>query len=705
MNTMHRVGLLALLIALMSGLYLVGCNSGAGSTENPAKPMVSSRSELQPFASAQAMEEYLKQALVNGGATAVSAKSGAMVTTDMSFATAENAANFTTTNLQEAGVDEADHFKSDGRHFYILGRAAGEQVDSLRIRRLTSVTAEQAAANAGSTLIAQLALPAEFSHSRAYLANSKPGNNATNNDAINRPDILLALAESGRGYYSPLVGVTNAMARDWFMPWHWANGKTELQWVNITEPTSPSLSHRVSIDGYYVASRRIGETLYLVTRYTPAITGFNPYPANTIQQQENQQRITDASLRDLLPKWSLDGVEQGSLVEANTCYQPSGVNAEATADLVVVSAINLANPAAPPRSQCLTGASEAIYVSNESLYLATARQGYTVNVGTQVARYPNEAATDIHKFSLAVDGPRYRGSGSVAGHLGWEQGKKSFRMGEYQGVLRIATSLGQDWDGSATTRLTLLHETEGKLSVLSELPNAQHPAAIGKPGERLYAARFVGNRAYMVTFRVTDPLYVFDLSQPSNPRLIGELAIPGYSDYLHPLGENWLIGVGKDALPDTSAAFGDGRGAWYQGVKVALFDVRNPAQPKEVNSMLIGKRGSDSAVLHDHHAFTLLVSGNETGVLARLALPIARHSLLPSGGVNADNPNTWYEWSDTGLHLFSVLESGLVQQGEIIAESRATHPYPVANANEDRAFMNGSEIHYLHGQEMWAKAW
>jgi hypothetical protein len=596
----------------------------------------------------------------------------------MALAPEASTSTFTKTNLQESGVDEADRFKSDGHHFFILGRASNEATDFLQIRRLTGITPSQSAAGNGSTFLTKLALPSGSTYTQAYLANERPGT---------LPDVLLAIGESGQNYYTPAVGVGTPalLARDWFVPWQWQNGKIELQWIDVSNPAIPHLGRRIGIDGYHVASRRIGETLYLVSRYTPRIPEVVPY-----------------TLNNLLPKWSIDGVEQGPMVGANTCYQPSGSSVETTADLIVVSAINLANPQAAPQSQCLTGASEAVYVSTEALYIATARQIYTLNQ-TTIARYPAEATTDIHKFSLTDAAPRYRGSGSVIGHLGWEQNKKPFRMGEYQGVLRVVTSLGQDWDSTASTRLTLLREAEGKLSTLSTLPNSQRLAALGKPGERLYAARFMGNRAYLVTFRVTDPLYVLDLSVPADPKLAGELTIPGYSDYLHPLGERWLIGVGKDAVADTTA--GDGRGAWYQGVKVALFDVADPTHPKEVNSIVIGKRGSHSAVTFEHHAFTLLPTGNETGELARLALPIARHAGQASSGTDSSDPRTWYDWSDTGLHLFNVTDQGLTPHGVIVAESSVTTSYPVIDTYDDRAFLNNQEAHYLHGQNMWATAW
>lgn len=682
--------LLALILVGAAWLAACGGGSGGSSGGGPVTPPVTT-SGLQPFANDKALEDYLKGALVVG-----TGRLGAVPDVDFTAgAPAPAAPAFTTTNLQEAGVDEADRFKSDGRHFFILGRVPGASADSLTIRRLSPVIAGQP--KSGSSEIARLVLPADAVYPRAYLASAR-----TNG----QPDILLAIGEMG-GYSFPMLGAPVAIARDWFVPWDWRAGQTEALWLDIADPAAPRLGRRITLDGFHVASRRIGEIVYLVTRYTPNLPGVTPYPSTEAQISGNQRAIQSATLDDLLPKWSLDGVVQGPLVAAANCFRDTATEASASADLIVVSAIDLANPQAAPRAQCLTGGSESVYVSPEALYVATSDQTYSIlpAVGTaDLASYPETISTRIHKFALEATGPAYRGSGSVTGHLGWEQGKKPFRMGEHQEVLRVVTSVGETWDGSATTRLSLLREADGKLEIVSELPNSRRPAAIGKPGESLYAARFIGTRGYLITFRVTDPLYVLDLSDPADPKIAGELAIPGYSDYLHPIGERWLIGVGKDAIPDNAGTFGDTRGAWYQGVKVALFDVGDPSQPREVNSLTIGKRGSQSAALTDHHAFTLLATGNATGELARLALPIERHDILPAGA-DADDPRTWHDWRDTGLHLFSVNDTGLAERGTLIAEARGSDDQARVSGNDDRAFLIGQEAHYLHGQEMWASLW
>ncbi len=117
-------------------------------------------------------------------------------------------------------------------------------------------------------------------------------------------------------------------------------------------------------------------------------------------------------------------------------------------------------------------------------------------------------------------------------------------------------------------------------------------------GENFKSVRFMGTRCYLVTFMNTDPLFVIDLSQPTQPKLLGELVIPGYSDYLHPFDDTHLIGVGKDAVVDNSSNF-----AWYQGLKLSLFDVSDVAKPKEIAKISIGDRGTNSEVLYNPKAF------------------------------------------------------------------------------------------------------
>jgi hypothetical protein len=659
---------------------------------------------LTPFATSAELERFLKDALERSVSATSDYRYDVAIATSSTSTTGGSGtpSNFSGTNLQEAGVDEADRFKSDGRYLYVLGSDANSAGSGLSILALADT------APAKASYIARLTLDSQKVFSQSYLATGRPDG---------QPDLLLALSGSGSDTY-PVPGmptITLASERSWFSPWDWRKGQVELQWVDIANRAQPEATTRLALDGFLVASRRIGETIFLVTRFYPSIPNVISDPDPTKQAAAELLALQQASLAELLPKWYLNGAEQGNLISASTCYQAPGDAARQTPDLIVVAAIDIGNPNAAPRAQCLSGSSETVYVSTEALYVATTRYNYSVTASTSalggststlIASYPAESATDLHKFSLSAAGPQYRGSGSVAGHLGWEQDKKSFRMGEHQGALRIATSVGETWDASATHRLSVLREQDGVLALVGQLPNELRPAPLGKPGEKIYAARFVGNRGYLVTFRVTDPLYVIDLADPADPRIAGELQIPGYSDYLHPIGEEWLLGVGKDALADTVSSWGDGRGAWYQGVKIALFNVADASQPKEVSSVVIGRRGTQSAALADHHAFSFLPMVDNGDALGRFALPIERHATPPAYNYyEAGDPRTYYDWSDTGLYLFSVSRNGLSQQGEVRVEQRSeTATYP-SYSGGDRALLRADEVHYLHGLEVWSAPW
>jgi hypothetical protein len=312
----------------------------------------------------------------------------------------------------------------------------------------------------------------------------------------------------------------------------------------------------------------------------------------------------------------------------------------------------------------------------------------------------------------------YSGSGSVMGHLGFDQNRKSFRMGEHQGVLRVATQTAERWGpalavgagtaASATAntsisspvRLSLLKPTADKnLALIGTLPNDRRPAAIGRPGEQLYASRFVGNRAYLVTYRLSDPLYVLDLSDPTDPHVAGELQVDGYSDYLFPLSERYLLGVGKDAKSDGSA--GDGRFAWYQGIKVSVIDVANPANPVEAAHHIVGLRGTDATVLHNHHGIALLPNASVNPSSVRVALPVQLHTTKPStasGGLSDYYGFTRHQLSRFDVDLthgtLNVFDDRVGTGGEI--QRDLTH---------DRAWLIAGQVHHYQNGHWQSWRW
>jgi uncharacterized secreted protein with C-terminal beta-propeller domain len=195
--------------------------------------------------------------------------------------------------------------------------------------------------------------------------------------------------------------------------------------------------------------------------------------------------------------------------------------------------------------------------------------------------------TTIYKFRLVGTSVMFTASADVPGTV-----LNQFSMDESKGYFRIATTIGHvTREGSGSTNNVYILDAAlnitGRLEGLAE-------------GETIYSARFVGDRAYLVTFKKVDPFFVLDLSNPSHPEVLGALKIPGYSDYLHPYDENHVIGVGKNTVEADPA---EGDFAWYQGIKIALFDVSNVADPKEMYKIEIGDRGTDSYALRDHKAF------------------------------------------------------------------------------------------------------
>jgi len=228
---------------------------------------------------------------------------------------------------------------------------------------------------------------------------------------------------------------------------------------------------------------------------------------------------------------------------------------------------------------------------------------------------------------------------------------------------------------------------------------------LGKPGERLYAARFMGDRGYLVTFRTTDPLYVLDLADPANPRVLGELSIPGYSDYLHPVNDQLLLGIGKSAVADSSDA--DGRGAWYQGLKLALFSLRDPANPQQVSALDIGLRGTDSVALWDHHAVGWLPADNTVGRSARLTLPVSLHDRLPSWRQETTLPWQGYDWRHNGLYLLDIDEANesIRLVGKMVVEDYLTSPNVYGNTAGDRALLTADTVHYVHQSRVWSAPW
>jgi uncharacterized secreted protein with C-terminal beta-propeller domain len=163
----------------------------------------------------------------------------------------------------------------------------------------------------------------------------------------------------------------------------------------------------------------------------------------------------------------------------------------------------------------------------------------------------------------------------------------------------------------------------------------------------------MGDKCYLVTFKKTDPLFAIDLSDPASPKVLGSLKIPGYSDYLHPYDENHLIGVGKETVEASEGNF-----AWYQGIKLSLFDVSNVNEPKQLSKYVIGDRGTDSPVLSDPKAFLF---DKSSGLLV---IPVNLAEIDTTAATPAPNAYGTMVWQ--GAYVFSLtLNDGFVLRGNV----------------------------------------
>ncbi len=612
---------------------------------------------------------------------------GSVWATDITAATAAAPAApgamtsvFSGTTLQQAGVDEADLIKSDGTHVFSLGQssASGSTRELLRRQAFNASAADSALLSVDSL---KIPFSADVGGTGFYL------------DAERQQ--LAAIAESNTGW-----GIYDA----WFAPQSWGQGVTELALIDTANPTAMQLRRTLRMTGKLIGSRRLGSTLYLVLRSYPQVPGLDPlWPA--AKTAANQALIDSLESSALLPTLSIDGGAAQPLVQPSSCFTQEK-NIVQSADIITLVGIDLASVTHRHAAVCFTGGTEAFYMSDQSLYLATTRSAYTY--GGAFPIYAGQTSTDIHKFALNGLDMAYRGSGNVTGHLGFDQNRKSFRMGEHNGALRVITQTAPTWGGWITPmtvsgtstpiespgHLTILQETTGTLAVVGELPNAARPAPLGKPGEQLYASRFIGSRGYLVTYRLTDPLYILDLSNPADPKVAGELQVSGYSDYLFPLTDNLLLGVGKDAISDGSS--GDGRFAWYQGVKLSLIDVSDPAHPREAARSVIGRRGTDATVLRDHHGIALQTSGNSV----RVSLPISLHDTPSPGSTGA--VNDYFQFTRTELQKFEI---NLGAQSLSARPALASSLPGERDISNDRSLLWNDQVHYFQNGTWRSAGW
>ncbi|WP_230686455.1 beta-propeller domain-containing protein [Catellatospora vulcania] len=467
------------------------------------------------------------------------------------------------TNTHEAGVDEPDIVKTDGRRIVTV---LGETL------RVIDTTTRQATGS----------LHVGYGSHQLFLQ----GDRALVLTSVSAMAGVGGIADTRMGYGGPSA--------------------TRLRLVDLTG--APRVTGDYEIGAELTDARLADGTARVVVTSHPMID-FTWLEKGTDADRvaANRKVIDGAPLDRWLPAYTADGT--GGRLDCGQVSRPAEFSGTS---LVTVLSFDLSRATlGEGRPAAVLADARTVYGTGDHLYLAH-------DEGWKGEKAKDR--TELYVFDVSGPQPFFAASGSVPGWL-----LNQYSLSEHDGVLRVATTSGQPWstqERSESTVYTLrLHG--GQLQPLGKL------GGLGK-GERIYAVRFLGPTGYVVTFRQTDPLYAIDLRDPARPVLAGELKIPGYSSYLHPVADGRLVGVGQDASEQ-------GR---VSGLQVSLFDVGS-ADPKRLDQEKVPNGYSEAE--YDPHAFLYWPA---TGLLV---VPYAAY----------DKQNR------TGALLFRVNSGSLEKTGEV----------------------------------------
>jgi hypothetical protein len=487
------------------------------------------------------------------------------------------------TNNQVKGVDEADLTKTDGRRLFgiVDGDVVAWDLTGPSPRQVGRLRLETGGES-------QLLLDGD-----RLLVVSTSGGNSVEPIPMPMPTIdddVISNEDDGGSASSSRAGTTTPDERPALRP----GPVTVLTQVDVADLANPKVLRRVALEGTVAGARSIGRTARLaITTAPPDLPLVYPSRRNAqdAAEEANRRIVEETAIEDWLPQWvdlGTGGIPDTESLEGQPVLRCDAVSVPkkpSGAGMLAVLTVDLAGELDPADAVGVVGAGETVYASPTNLYATTTEVGAVTSgpFARNEAITPPTARTAIHRFGIDGDGPAvYEASGGVAGRL-----LNQFSMDEDGEDLRLATTVDSVNLGrsGSQSQVVVLRERDGELKQVGAV------GGLGK-GEQIKSVRFIDDVGYVVTFRQTDPLYTVDLSDPTNPKVAGELKILGYSAYLHPAGEWLLIGVGQDATAT-------GR---QTGTQVALFDVSNPAEPTQLQKYTVP--GGSSTAEQDHHAFT-----------------------------------------------------------------------------------------------------
>ncbi|MCE7001743.1 beta-propeller domain-containing protein [Kibdelosporangium philippinense] len=357
---------------------------------------------------------------------------------------------------------------------------------------------------------------------------------------------------------------------------------------------TPKVLGTLAVSGLYVDARQVGSVARVVVRSQPRLKFYYPdgSRSDTTVLEKNREIALKSTIDDWLPSYRLDSegkTTEGRLVDCAKVSHPADYSGTAMLSVLTVDltkALEKGDPVTVAADgDTVYGTDKSLYVADDHFSRMMPMQQLPPGSTDRPTSPPAPSKTQIHRFDIAGSAPpKYAGSGEVDGQL-----LNQYSLSEFDGHLRVATTVGAGWGGvsadvQSQSMVTVLARGDKGLTQVGKVDG------LGK-GERIYAVRFFGAVGYVVTFRQVDPLYTLDLSQPAKPRVVGELKITGYSAYLHPVGPGKVLGVGQEATDQ-------GR---RLGAQVSLFDVNNPAAPNRLAQQQID--GGSSEVEYDPHAF------------------------------------------------------------------------------------------------------
>lgn len=470
----------------------------------------------------------------------------------------------TGTNIQERGVDESDIIKTDGAHFYIL------RPQSLLIAEISD--------DGPLVEVGRI----DFSE-RGY-----------------RQELLIGAQKAIVVRQLASISATLDVDDDELVkPAHtlwYERQQSELLEIEIGEPSSPVLVRELNLDGRFLSARLVGSDLRVAMQHSSVIPYASPWWFGWHNRWTNAERYNEALRAAFkLGRWfPLFGLQHhgdntfshGYAVDCAQTFAPEDRlptrwgESPSTAFMLSFDIGEDGQGIGEWGSVAVLGMATdpTVYASRDSLYLAAPHNWWR--------------DTAIHRFDISDPlEPTYFGGATVTGQL-----LSQWSLSEYDGYLRVATTDWRRWP--TVSSVTVLEavaddsEDDDTSKATGSLQQVGQVSGLGKT-ESIFAVRFAGEVGYVVTFRQVDPLYVLDLSDPTDPKQVGELKIPGFSRYLHPLSGGLLLGVGRDADPQTG---------WERGLQATLFDVSDPTNPTQISVLPLGD-DAYSPVEHDHRAF------------------------------------------------------------------------------------------------------